>query len=170
MKGGIGGEISLGRCPWSVPSSEHQIPPPPYTRLQQRSRVPVEARRDQLQSHLPAHPGLLHGAQHLEAAAAGPGAGEEVEAKQHHSLGWRTSLNPHVSPFLTLCGCGCIKSTLFSPQAPHWDTAVALHYSRTGSHFVGLGEGGLVAVWRQDRVGVAGVGYADWTHHVSVRL
>ena len=53
-----------------------------------------------------------------------------------------------------------------SSQAPHWDTAVALDYSRTGSHFAGLGEGGLVAVWRQDRIGAGGIGYADWAHHV----
>ncbi|GAX73065.1 hypothetical protein CEUSTIGMA_g518.t1 [Chlamydomonas eustigma] len=49
--------------------------------------------------------------------------------------------------------------------AQHWETAVALQYSRKGSHFAGLGEGGLVAVWRQDRVGSHGLGYAEWTHH-----
>lgn len=46
-----------------------------------------------------------------------------------------------------------------------------LRYARAGSRFVGVGEGGLVACWRQDLApGVGGVGYADWAHHVRESL
>eukprot|EP00198_Chlamydomonas_reinhardtii_P002858 XP_001692194.1 predicted protein [Chlamydomonas reinhardtii] len=49
---------------------------------------------------------------------------------------------------------------------PHWGHAAALRYSSPGGgRFVGIGEGGLVAMWRADVSGPGGLGYADWTHH-----
>ncbi|KAG2488583.1 hypothetical protein HYH03_012902 [Edaphochlamys debaryana] len=50
--------------------------------------------------------------------------------------------------------------------APHWGHAAALAYSTpSGGRFAGIGEGGLVALWRTDVMGPGGLGYADWTHH-----
>eukprot|EP00798_Chlamydomonas_sp_ICE-L_P019170 gene19170-25779_t len=54
-------------------------------------------------------------------------------------------------------------------QAPNWESAVRIRYSRTGSRFAGIGEGGLVALWRPEvePFGSGGLRYADWTHHGS---
>jgi len=55
-------------------------------------------------------------------------------------------------------------------QSPHWDGAARLRYTRVGSRFVGVGEGGVVACWRQDLApGPGGVGYADWAHHCMAK-
>ncbi len=52
--------------------------------------------------------------------------------------------------------------------APHWGYATALCFSAAGGgRFAGIGEGGTVALWRTDVLGLGGLGYADWTHHVS---
>ena len=55
-------------------------------------------------------------------------------------------------------------------QAPHWDSAARIRYCRSGTRFAAIGEGGAVALWRQDvePIGAAGLRYADWVHHVSV--
>ncbi|KXZ50483.1 hypothetical protein GPECTOR_16g658 [Gonium pectorale] len=51
-------------------------------------------------------------------------------------------------------------------HAPHWGHAAALAYSTpAGGRFVGIGEGGLVALWRADGLGPGGLGYSDWMHH-----
>lgn len=51
-------------------------------------------------------------------------------------------------------------------QCPHWGGVVNLLYTRQGSRFLGLGQGGLVSTWRQDLPpDSSGLGYADWVHH-----
>ena len=52
-------------------------------------------------------------------------------------------------------------------QVAHWGGAAAIRYSRSGTRFGAVGEGGLVAIWRPDMASSAGIGYADWVHHVS---
>ncbi|GLI71120.1 hypothetical protein VaNZ11_016189, partial [Volvox africanus] len=48
----------------------------------------------------------------------------------------------------------------------HWGHVTALSYSTpSGGRFAGIGEGGLVAMWRTDVIGLGGLGYADWAHH-----
>ncbi|GFR41681.1 hypothetical protein Agub_g2427 [Astrephomene gubernaculifera] len=55
-------------------------------------------------------------------------------------------------------------------HAPHWGHAAALSYSTpSGGRFAGIGEGGLVALWRADAMGPGGLGYADWTHQCVSR-
>lgn len=46
-------------------------------------------------------------------------------------------------------------------QCPHWGGVAKLLYTRQGSRFLGLGDGGLVATWRQD-IPPDGSGFGQW--------
>lgn len=79
----------------------------------------------------------------------------------------RSAPGPHGGP----PGGGAVAAAVagvLDLSPPHWGHAAALRYSSPGGgRFVGIGEGGLVAMWRADVSGPGGLGYADWTHHVS---
>ncbi|GIM04382.1 hypothetical protein Vretimale_8962, partial [Volvox reticuliferus] len=57
-------------------------------------------------------------------------------------------------------------ATALDLHPAHWGHVAALSYSTpSGGRFAGIGDCGLVAMWRTDVLGVGGLGYADWTHH-----
>ena len=54
--------------------------------------------------------------------------------------------------------------------APHWGVPAALRFSRSGARFGGVGEGGLVGLWRQDFISAAdGLGHAEWVQHCCAK-
>ncbi len=53
---------------------------------------------------------------------------------------------------------------------PHWGVPTALRFSRSGSRFAAVGEGGLVGLCRHDAISAAGgLGHAEWVQHCVPR-
>lgn len=66
----------------------------------------------------------------------------------------RSSIPTHLTQLATRCA--------------HVHPQARVVYARSGTRFAGVGEGGVVALWRQDLAPSArGLGFADWVHHVS---